>query len=196
MGWRPEINQAVRNNVQKFPEGYIIEMTRMKSRGGQNFDLLGGIRIFNTFTQGLHRKGLLHVGDHPQSKRATETTRHRGNLAWFRELSRNMKSLAANRPRSGRTPWQHVSGEIMSSPFDDGLGIIETESEFELNLATWSNSAHRETRKEIKAVVFDGETNFHGAIIHSFWKMPAFFKDEADLRTQWANQRPRRPPQI
>lgn len=112
-----EINQAVRNNVQKFPEGYIIEMTKDEKAGVvKNFDLLGGIKFSNTLPKAFTEKGLYMLATILKSKRATETTLAIvETFAKFRELSRNIKSLAANPTKERQNALAARSGEIMSS---------------------------------------------------------------------------------
>ena len=62
-----EVNKAVRNNPDKFPDGYIIELTNSeKEGGGEKFPPPLQLEIFSCHDQGFHGKRLVYACHHPQ----------------------------------------------------------------------------------------------------------------------------------
>ena len=112
-----EINQAVRNNIEKFPDGYIIEAAKdEKDELVKNFDRFALLSHSSATLKAFTEKGLYMLATILKSKRATETTLAIvETFAKFRELSRNIKSLAANPTKERQNALAARSGEIMSS---------------------------------------------------------------------------------
>jgi hypothetical protein len=58
-----EINQAVRNNPEKFPDGYIFELdSQEKGEVVKNFDHLQNLRFSPQFPKAFTEKGLYMLG--------------------------------------------------------------------------------------------------------------------------------------
>ena len=91
-----EINQAVKNNPEKFPEGYIFELTHKEWEPVKSKFLtspLGGgkVKLPKAFTE----KGLYMLATILKSKRATQTTLAIiETYARIKNLSRNIKELS------------------------------------------------------------------------------------------------------
>jgi hypothetical protein len=132
------VNEAVSNNPDKFPEGYILylstdEWENLKSKistsswGGKH-------KLPKAFTQ----KGLYMVVTILKSPMATETTIDIiETFAKVRELSRNIAELHNHDEEQQKTMLQK-SGEIISDLLCNDLEPSETETTVEFNLAVFS----------------------------------------------------------
>ena len=132
------INEAVKNNPDKFPDGYIIGLTtdewnNLKSKistsswGGKN-------KLPNAFSE----RGLYMLATILKSPKATETTI--GIIETFakvRELSRTIAELHQHDEEKQKSMLQK-SGEIISDIICSDLEPTETETTVELNLAVLS----------------------------------------------------------
>jgi phage regulator Rha-like protein len=132
-----EINQAVKNNPIKFPEGYIIELNKnewanLKSKfltstwGGKN-------KLPKAFTEkGLYMLATILKGD----KATQKTIEIVETFTKIRELSRTIAQLpdTANDEKKQKSLMQK-SGEILADLLDDNLKTSDTETSIELNLA-------------------------------------------------------------
>ena len=130
------INEAVRNNLEKFPEGYILELSleewsALKSK-------------FSTSTKGgkvkpptaFPEKGLYMLATILKSKQATQATfAIIEAFAKIRELSSAIRTLSATQDEAQQKPLLQRSGEIFAELFDDELQTKDTETSIELNFA-------------------------------------------------------------
>ena len=135
-----EINQAVKNNQEKFPEGYIITLNSeewgslrskfltLKSSGrGQHSKYLP-----SAFTE----KGLYMLATILKSPAATQTTiAIVETFAKIRELSRSVSQLPEVTDKSQRKALLQRSGEILADVLDDALEVSDAETTLEINLA-------------------------------------------------------------
>ena len=135
-----EINQAVKNNPEKFPQGYVFELsvddwtalrskilTLNESRRGEHTKYLP-----TAFTE----KGLYMLATILKSKRATETTIEIvETFAKLRELSRTMITLSETPESVKQNSLLQKSGQLISEVFGEELEINSTETSIELNLA-------------------------------------------------------------
>jgi hypothetical protein len=70
-----EINQAVSNNNNKFPSGYIIELNKNKKNElVKNFDRFNKLKHSTTSPKAFTEKGLYMLATILKSKQAVETT--------------------------------------------------------------------------------------------------------------------------
>jgi hypothetical protein len=130
------INEAVANNTDKFPSGYIIGLTmdewkNLKSKfstsswGGKN-------KLPNAFTE----KGLYMLATILKSPRATQTTiAIVETFAKIRELSRTMVELAEAPDEDRKKSLMQKSGEIIADMLGEEMKTTDTETSIELNLA-------------------------------------------------------------
>ena len=130
------INEAVKNNPDKFPDGYIIGLTDNEKQEVATF--CGNLRIKyspvlpNVFTE----KGLYMLATILKSEKATQTTIAIVEaFAKMRELSRNWRELNETPEEERQKSLMAKSGEIMAELLDDGLKPSESEASIELNLA-------------------------------------------------------------
>ncbi len=134
------INEAVSNNPDKFPEGYILVLDESE------WDFLRSkISTLKKLGRGQHKKyppkaftekGLYMLATILKSSKATATTiAIIEAFAKVRELGRNIREMAEMESESEKRPLMRRSGEIISEIFDDDLAIDETETSLEINFA-------------------------------------------------------------
>jgi hypothetical protein len=69
------INEAVKNNPDKFPEGYVIELnTTQKAKLVENFDHLKSMKYAKTTPKAFTEKGLYMLATILKSTQATQTS--------------------------------------------------------------------------------------------------------------------------
>jgi len=144
-----EVNQAVKNNPEKFPEGYIITVNKNeKEELVKNFDQLKPIKYSHAPLKAFTEKGLYMLATILKSTKATQTTLTIiETFAKIRELTRTVKELAIKTDKEEKKPLMQKSGEIISDILGDSLNISETETTFEINLAVM-NIKHTVKKKK------------------------------------------------
>jgi hypothetical protein len=130
------INEAVRNNLEKFPEGYILELTseewsKLKSKFSTS-SKGGKVKQPNAFPE----KGLYMLATILKSKQATQATFIIIEaFAKIRELSSAIRTLSVTPDEAQQKPLMQRSGEIIAELFNDELQTKDTETCIELNFA-------------------------------------------------------------
>ena len=132
-----EVNQAVSNNMEKFPDGYFFELTKEeKSDVVKKFDHLEKIKYSPYMPKAFTEKGLYMLATILKSKTATQTTLAIiETFSKIRELSRNVKQLETVKDKDKQKSLMRQSGEIIADILDEGLETDESETTIELNLA-------------------------------------------------------------
>ena len=145
------VNEAVRNNPDKFPEGYIIVLTDSeKSEVVEIFDHLSKLKFSPAPIKGLSEKALYMLATILKSPVATERTLEIiETFAKVRELSRTIAELHKHDEQKQKSMLQK-SGEIISDIICSDLEATETETTIELNLAVLSvkHTVKRTSKKE------------------------------------------------
>ncbi len=130
------INEAVKNNPEKFPSGYLFELTReewtpLKSKFSTS-NRGGKVKLPTAFTE----KGLYMLATILKSPLAVQTTiAIIETFAKIRELSRNIKVLSDVKDESEQQSLMQKSGEIIAEILDDDLKTTDTETSIEINFA-------------------------------------------------------------
>jgi hypothetical protein len=134
------VNEAVRNNPEKFPEGYVLEVTKEEFKG-----LRSKISTLNMTSRGRHtkyppkaftEKGLYMLATILKSPFATQTTiAIVETFARLRELTRMVSMIADTDDQRLREQLAGKSGECLSELLDEGLAVSGTETTVEINLA-------------------------------------------------------------
>ena len=130
------INEAVRNNPEKFPADYILSLTKaewaaLKSKFSTS-KRGGKVKLPTAFPEkGLYM--LATILKSPQATTATFTIIE--TFAKIRELSRIITALSATKNEAEQKPLLQRSGELVSGLFDDQLQNSGTETSIELNFA-------------------------------------------------------------
>ena len=130
------INEAVKNNPDKFPDGYIMELDKnewdsMKSKFSTS--IKGGkVKLPSAFTE----KGLYMLATILKSPQATQATISIvETFSKIRELSKNIKELSVVQDKADQKSLMQKSGELIAEVFDDDLQTNDTETSIELNFA-------------------------------------------------------------
>lgn len=134
-----EINQAVKNNIEKFPEGYILELSEdEKKEVIKNFDHLEKLKFSPTLPKAFTERGLYMLATILKSSKATETTiAIIDTFAKVREISRIVNQLPNVKENSPeRNSLMQRAGNLISDlVVPEDLGVDEAEASIELNLA-------------------------------------------------------------
>lgn len=132
------INEAVKNNPDKFPEGYVISLTADEFHGLKSkisTSSWGGVRkLPKAFTE----KGLYMLATILKSPVATRTTiAIIETFAKVRELSRNIANLSEGQETELQRSVLQRSGELISDILGGDLRTTGTETTVEFNLAVF-----------------------------------------------------------
>lgn len=130
------VNEAVKNNPDKFPTGYVFELSQEeKTEVIEKFDnpkLKFSPKLPKAFTE----KGLYMLATILKSPKATQTTiAIVETFAKIRELSRTVAELSDTKEDFKQKSLMQRSGEILSDILDDEMKVSDTETTIELNFA-------------------------------------------------------------
>ena len=130
------INEAVKNNPEKFPTGYVIDLDksewdRLKSKFSTSTKG-GKVKMPTAFPE----KGLYMLATILKSPQAVKATLEIiETFSKIRELSRNIKTLAEIEDKKEQKDLMQKSGEIIAEILEDDLQLTDTETTIELNFA-------------------------------------------------------------
>ena len=130
------VNEAVKNNPERFPLGYIFPLTDEEWDGLKSkfsTSIKGGkTKLPNAFTE----QGLYMLATILKSPRATQTTLAIiETFTKMRRLGRSFKELAASTSDAEKKQLMQKTGEIITDIFADDLETLESESTIEINFA-------------------------------------------------------------
>jgi len=130
-----EVNQAVSNNPEKFPKGYIFELTKVeKSEVVKNFDHLEAIKYSPYMPKAFSEKGLYMLATILKGKLATQTTiTIIETFSKIRELSRTVNKLSTSEHKQKQKGLLERSGELFTELLDNETNSNEEETTIELN---------------------------------------------------------------
>jgi len=131
------IKQAVKNNPEKFPDGYLFTLTtREKEEVIKNIDNPDSIRFSPVNPTAFTERGLYMLATILKSKRAVETTiAIIDTFAQVREMARTMERLQKVDDNKEKTSLLHRSGQLMAEVIGQNLSTKAVETEIELNFA-------------------------------------------------------------
>ncbi len=132
-----DINKSVKNNPEKFPDGYIIEMTpKEKKEVVENFHHLKSLKYSPQLPNAFTEKGLYMLATILRSPKATATTiAIVETFSKIRELSQVFTELTTAKNNSKQKSLVQKGGEIITFLLDDAKSLTESETTIELNLA-------------------------------------------------------------
>lgn len=132
-----EINQAVKNNPEKFPLGYVIMLTKEeKLEVVKNFDHLQNLKFSPQLPKAFSEKGLYMLATIIKSKIATQTTiAIVETFAGIKNLSRNIKELSEVKDENKKQSLLQKSVSIIAEILGDDIEASATETTIELNFA-------------------------------------------------------------
>ena len=145
------INEAVKNNPDKFPLGYILSLTESeKTELVENFDQFDRLKHSSVSPKAFTEKGLYMLATILKSAKATETTISIvETYSKLRELTRTMSELSETTDKSKQKSLMEKGGNIISEILGDDLKTTDTETSIELNFAV-VRLKHTVKRKEDK----------------------------------------------
>lgn len=131
------INQAVKNNPEKFPHGYVIELTESQKKDVvKNFDLLKKVKFSNKNPKAFTEQGLYMLATILKSEQATNTTiAIIETFTKMRNLQRNIKKASEAKTDVEKNNLLQKSGELIAEVLDNNLAVDETQTSIELNFA-------------------------------------------------------------
>ena len=132
-----EINQAVKNNPEKFPSGYIFQVNvAEKKEVVKNFDHLAKLKYSPVNPTAFTERGLYMLATILKGRVATQTTINIINtFVEIRELSRAIARVPEVVDENEKKSLLKRSGEIISNVLASDSTSLERETEIELNLA-------------------------------------------------------------
>jgi hypothetical protein len=130
------INEAVKNNPEKFPEGYIFSLSKDEKREVieifDNLKLKFSPALPKAFTeQGLYMLATILKGE----KATQKTIEIIETFTRMRQFSRTIRQAAQEPDKEKQKPLMKRAGELVSQILDNDLELAGSESSFELNLA-------------------------------------------------------------
>ena len=132
------VNEAVANNPEKFPEGYILGMSENeKQELVENFDRFNRQKHSTSIPKAFTEKGLYMLATILKSSKAVETTIAIVEAyAKLRELTRVMSEIPQH---EGDKPQQESllkrGGQLVDDLLNDVMPVQSSETTLELNLA-------------------------------------------------------------
>ena len=141
------INEAVKNNPDKFPAKYMFELNKdEKIKVIENFDN-PKIKFSPVLPKAFSERGLYMLATILKGEKARDTTF--GIIETFarmRELSRTIKQIAQEPEEQKRNLLIEQGGEMISTILDNDLDVASIETSFEINLAAFKFK-HTVTRR-------------------------------------------------
>ena len=129
-----EVNQAVKNNPEKFPSGYIVNANRDELV--KIFDRFENLKHSTVQPKAFTEKGLYMLATILKSPKATAATiAIIEAFAKLRELSHTISKLADVKEKPQQKSLMQRSGEIFSELIAADVPVSETETTLEINFA-------------------------------------------------------------
>lgn len=145
-----DVNKAVRNNPDKFPKGYIIELNTKEFTGLRWKNSTTNLSKSRVLPKAFTEKGLYMLATILKSSRAINATfTIIETFAKLRELSRTINGLPDASEEQQKSLLEK-SGELFSDLLDNNLQATDSETTIELNLAVLKvkHTVKRKTDKE------------------------------------------------
>jgi hypothetical protein len=132
-----EVNQAVRNNPNKFPFGYIFEVDRFEREElVKNFDRFKTLKHSTVAPTAFTERGLYMLATILKSEAAVKATiAIIDTFTQVREMVRKMEELQKTENPEEQKVLLKQSGELISDVIGNNLSTTESETQVELNFA-------------------------------------------------------------
>ncbi|MDR1023452.1 MAG: ORF6N domain-containing protein [Prevotellaceae bacterium] len=132
-----DVNKAVKNNPDKFPEGYIFELDNAETEVVvENFHHLKNLKFSPVQPKVFTEKGLYMLATILKSPKATQTTLAIvETFTKIRELARTVTEISETDEEAKQKTLMQKSGEIIADILGDDLQVTDTETSFEINFA-------------------------------------------------------------
>lgn len=143
-----DINQAVKRNPDKFPEGYIINLSNDEK--SEVATICGNLKIKYSpaIPKAFTERGLYMLATILKSSCATQTTiAIIDTFTKIRDLSRQVAELVkAPQDESRQQAVAQKSNSVLSDIINNDLETVNTETSYELNLLSAIKIRHTERR--------------------------------------------------
>jgi len=121
-----DINKAVKNNPEKFPDGYVFELSK------DEFEYLRGkfstakFSKTRTLPKAFTEKGLYMLATILKSETATQTTiAIVETFSKTKQLSRTVKELSVIQDKGEQKALMQKGGELIAEILDDDLAVTD-----------------------------------------------------------------------
>ena len=129
-----EVNQAVRNNPNKFPNGYVFEIDKQELIELRSKFFIANNSKSLTLPKAFTEKGLYMLATILKSSQATQTTiAIIETFATVRQLKRELRNLHEETNKQQQQSKMQYFGDLLSSIVMPDLETSETESSLEIN---------------------------------------------------------------
>ena len=145
------VNEAVKNNPDKFPNGYLFELNKEEKKEVIEIFDNPKIKFSPALPKAFTEKGLYMLATILKSKKAVDTTfKIIETFTRIRELSRTIKEIIQEPDEPKRNLLLQRGGEIVADIFDNDLEIANVERSFEINLGAfkYKQTITRQRRKD------------------------------------------------
>lgn len=130
------INEAVKNNPDKFPQDYMFDLSEVEFADLRSKISTAKLSKTRAMPKVFTEKGLYMIATILRSKLAIEATfAIIETFSKIRELSRSIKKLSTVQDKADQKSLMQKSGELITEIFDDDLQTSDTETTIELNFA-------------------------------------------------------------
>lgn len=131
------INEAVKNNPDKFPDGYILYLSMDEAIASRSkISTLKRGENLKYAPKAFSERGLYMLATILKSPKATETTiAIIETFIKVRELSRTISQLSEQSEKSQQKSMMQKSGELISDILSDDFQTVGTETTIEFNLS-------------------------------------------------------------
>ncbi|MBU1055280.1 MAG: ORF6N domain-containing protein [Proteobacteria bacterium] len=130
------VNEAVKNNPDKFPHDYMFEISEEEFGNLRSKFSTAKFAKTRVLPKAFTEKGLYMIATILKSKQATEATfAIIETFSKIRQLSKSIQELSIVKDKADRKALMQKSGELIAGIFDDDLQTNGTETSIELNFA-------------------------------------------------------------
>jgi len=130
------INEAVKNNPDKFPQDYMLELSEAEFADLRSKFSTAKFAKTRVLPSAFTEKGLYMLATILRSKQAVEATfAIIETFSKIRELSRSIKELSVIQDKAQQKSLMQKSGELIAEILDDDLHTSDAETSIELNFA-------------------------------------------------------------
>jgi len=130
------INEAVKNNPDKFPPDYMFEISKEEFADLRSKISTAKLSKTRVAPKAFTEKGLYMLATILRSKQAVDATFVIiETFTKIRELSRSVKELSTLQDKSQQKALMQRSGELIAEILDDDLKTSDAETTIELNFA-------------------------------------------------------------
>jgi hypothetical protein len=146
------VNEAVKNNPEKFPEGFIFELQNAeKQHVVEIFDRFSKLKHSTSLPAAFTEQGLYMLATILKSEKATDTTIAIVQaFAQLRELSRMAADMVKTpEDTKKQMSFMQKTNELLSGVITNDLKTTATETTFEFNLMSAVKIKHT-IKREVK----------------------------------------------